>query len=77
MAKLNILKLKNAKSQGETFKKEHPELIAFGAEVWSEAFKAGTKFTLRAETPDGKSRDAAFSLTQFDVDFIKGLFKEK
>lgn len=77
MAKLNILKLKNAKSQGETFKKEHPELIAFGGEVWKEAFQAGTKFTLRAERPDGRTYDSSFALTQFDVDFVKGLFKEK
>ena len=77
MAKLNILKLKSAKSQGEVFKKEHPELIAFGDDIWANAVKSGTRFTIRAQRPDGKTYETAFDLTQFDVDFVKGLFKEK
>lgn len=75
MPKLNILKLKSAKSQGETFKKEHPELIAFGGTVWNNAVQSGTKFTITAQRPDGKTYDTAFTLTQFDADFVKGLFK--
>ena len=75
MAKLNILKLKNAKSQAGTFKKEHPELIAFGGEVWDGAIQNGTKFAVRAQRPDGKVYDTEFTLTQFDADFFKGLAK--
>ncbi len=75
MAKLNILKLKNAKSQGETFKKEHPELIAYGSEIWDKAIANGTKFSLKTETSDGRTYETSFALTQFDVDFVKGLFK--
>jgi len=75
MAKLNILKLKNARSQGETFKKEHPDLVRFGDEIWENAITSGTQFTLKAETPDGSIFETSFELTKFDVDTIKGLIK--
>lgn len=75
MAKLNILKLKNAKSQGETFQKEHPDLMRFGSEIWENAIISGTLFTLKAETPDGEVFETSFKLTKFDVDTVKSLFK--
>ncbi|MGI5978775.1 MAG: hypothetical protein ACOX66_04675 [Oscillospiraceae bacterium] len=75
MAKLNILKLRSAKSQGETFKKEHPELVAFGKEIWDNAIQSGTKFMITVQRLDGKVYDTSFELTKFDADFLKGLIK--
>ena len=75
MAKLNILKLRNAKSQGETFKKEHPELVIFGSDIWENSITTGTKFTLKTETPDSRIFETSFELTKFDVDTVKGLIK--
>ena len=67
----NPLKLLELKSRYPVFRKEHPDMPDFGKALNRNALTAGSVFTIRAVTPDGKVIEKDVTLTENDVQIVR------
>lgn len=65
---LNLLKLKE---KYKVFRKEHPDMPAFGKALNRRALMKGTAFLIRAKTPEGEVIQKEVILTDNDVEIIR------
>ncbi len=67
----NPINLFRLKEKYPLFRKEHPDMKAFGRRLNQKALVPGTSFTIRAVTPAGEVIEKEIRLTKNDVEIVR------